>query len=114
MKAQAFVLRIINIISAQSLQKHYVDNLKRKYMQNVKKYVGLLFVAIMGGLISVGAYKTIEQKQYFAYDNYSNARKANYDIRNVTVPTFDFADVSEAVMPTVVHIKTITNPKQNE
>jgi serine protease Do len=83
-------------------------------MQKVKKYLSLIFVAIVGGLVSVGAYKVIEQKQYFAYDNFSNARKANYDIRNVTVPTFDFSEVSEAVMPTVVHIKTITNAKQDE
>jgi serine protease Do len=28
--------------------------------------------------------------------------------------TFDFSEVSEAVMPTVVHIKTISNPKQDQ
>jgi serine protease Do len=83
-------------------------------MDKAKKYLALLFVAIFGGLISVGAYKVIEQKQYFPYDNFMNARKASYDIRNVTVPTFDFSEVSEAVMPTVVHIKTIMNAKQDE
>ncbi len=83
-------------------------------MNNVKKYLGLMFVAIVGGLVSVGAYKTIEQKQYFPDNSFFTARKANYDIKNVTVPTFDFADVSEAVMPTVVHINTVINPKHDE
>src|ERR1700722_7638641 len=83
-------------------------------MNKVKKYFGLMFVAIVGGLVSVGAYKTIEQKQYFPDNSFFNARKANYDIRNVTVPTFDFSDVSAAVMPTVVHINTIINPKHEE
>jgi serine protease Do len=83
-------------------------------MEKVKKYLVLLFIAIFGGLVSVGAYKLIEQKPYFSYDNFMNARKASYDIRNVTVPTFDFSEVSEAVMPTVVHIKTVINPKQDE
>jgi len=83
-------------------------------MNNVKKYLGLMFVAIVGGLVSVGAYKTIEQKQYFPDNSFFSARKASYDIKNVTVPTFDFSDVSEAVMPTVVHINTVINPKQDQ
>ena len=83
-------------------------------MDKVKKYFGLMFVAIVGGLVSVGAYKTIEQKQYFPDNSIFNARKASYDIRNVTVPTFDFSEVSEAVMPTVVHINTVINPKQDQ
>jgi len=83
-------------------------------MNNVKKYLGLMFVAIVGGLVSVGAYKTIEGKQYFPDNSFFAARKASYDIKNVTVPTFDFSDVSEAVMPTVVHINTVINPKQDQ
>jgi len=83
-------------------------------MDNVKKYLVLLFVAFVGGLISVGTYKLIEGKQYFPDNSFFNARKTSYDIKNVTVPTFDFSDVSEAVMPTVVHIKTVTNPKQDQ
>jgi len=83
-------------------------------MDKVKKYAALLMVAIFGGLVSLGAYQLVEKKQYSFYDGFTGARKASYDIRNVTVPTFDFADVSEAVMPTVVHIKTVSNPKQDQ
>ncbi len=83
-------------------------------MNNVKKYLLLFAMAIVGGLVSVGAYKTIEQKQYFPDNSFFHARNANYDIKNVTVPTFDFSEVSEAVMPTVVHINTVINPKQDQ
>ena len=82
-------------------------------MNNVKKYLLLFAMAIVGGLVSVGAYKTIEQKQYFPDNSFFHARNASYDIKNVTVPTFDFSEVSEAVMPTVVHINTVINPKQD-
>ncbi len=83
-------------------------------MDNVKKYLVMFFIAIAGGLVSVGAYKTIEQKQYFPDNSFFHARNASYDIKNVTVPTFDFSEVSAAVMPTVVHINTVINPKGDQ
>lgn len=83
-------------------------------MEKLKRFALLLFIAVLGGVISVGAYKLVEQKYAVVYDANGNIHKASYDIKNITVPTFDFADVSEAVMPTVVHIKTVSNPKDNE
>jgi Do/DeqQ family serine protease len=82
-------------------------------MEKLKKFSLLVFVAMLGGLISLGIFKYVDQKRSFPYDNYSNARAAGYEFKNVTVPTFDFADVSEVVMPTVVHITTTMNPNGN-
>lgn len=36
----------------------------------------------------------------------AQSQVTNYEIRNVTVPSFDFAEVAKAVRPTVVHVKT--------
>jgi len=76
----------------------------------------LLFAAILGGVISVGAYKFTEKTpKGFSFSNGSfKTFPASYDIKSVTVPTFDFADVSEAVTPTVVHIKVKINPATSE
>ena len=80
-------------------------------MEKFKKLLLLLFVAILGGLVSVFSYRMFEGKSGYSSDGFFNARKASYDIKNITAPTFDFADVSEAVTPTVVHIKTVSNQK---
>jgi len=76
----------------------------------------LLFAAILGGVISVGAYKVTEKTPGgFSFSNGSfKTYPASYDIKSVTVPSFDFADVSEAVTPTVVHIKVKINQATSE
>ena len=71
----------------------------------MKKFILFVFAAILGGFF------TLELNKYLnpgSNNNpgMANARPVNYDIKTVTVPTFDFADVSELVTPTVVHIKT--------
>ena len=84
-------------------------------MLNIKKFTMLLFAAVLGGIISVGAYKVTEKTPGYSFSNGSfKAFPASYDIKSVTVPSFDFADVSEAVTPTVVHIKVKINPATSE
>lgn len=73
-----------------------------------------VLAAILGGALTLGAYKVLENKGTFSNTQKINARLAGYDIKNVTIPTFDFADVSEIVTPTVVHIMTTTQPKNDQ
>jgi Do/DeqQ family serine protease len=82
-------------------------------MEKVKKFSVMLLVAMLGGLISLGAYRIIEPKQGYIFADGAQARQAKYDFKSVTIPSFDFADVSEAVMPTVVHITTVTKPDES-
>lgn len=81
-------------------------------MEKLKKFALLVFVAMLGGLFSIAAARYFEQKQAFPYETYSNARAASYEFKNVTIPSFDFAEVSEVAMPTVVHITTTMNQGQ--
>jgi Do/DeqQ family serine protease len=83
-------------------------------MEKLKKFSVLLLVALLGGLMSLGAYKLVEPKQGYFFDNAAQAHQAKYDFKSVTIPSFDFADVSEAVMPTVVHITTVSKPDEQE
>ncbi len=81
-------------------------------MEKLKRFALLVFVAMLGGLFSIAVARFSETKKSFPYDNYSNARAAAYEFKNVTVPSFDFAEVSEVAMPTVVHITTTTKASQ--
>jgi serine protease Do len=75
-------------------------------MEKIKRSFQLVMMAVFGGLVSLGAYRYADTGSILKQDNVAIARPAGYDIKNITVPSFDFADVSEAVTPTVVYIKT--------
>jgi len=83
-------------------------------MLNSKNFWTMLLALLVGSAITFGAIK------YFSEGN-SNSRSgelftvpAKYDIKTVTVPNFDFTDVSEMVMQTVVHIKTTMSSTEEE
>ena len=72
----------------------------------------LLVAAMLGGAITLGAYQLIvptpapPPTPASNSQNEAEPRVTNYQIKKVTVPSFDFAEVAEAVRPTVVHVKT--------
>ena len=84
-------------------------------MEKLKRILLLVFVAAMGGAFSLGAYNFMNSnKGATMFGTPLNARTASYDIKTINVPTFDFADVSEAVTPTVVYIKVKINEKNTD
>lgn len=83
-------------------------------MKTTMKKIAVFFLAaIIGGLVSVGAYKLFEKKTYLSTAANTPGKYARYTMSNITVPTFDFSAVSELVTPMVVHIKTKIEPKQS-
>lgn len=85
-------------------------------MEKVRRFMLLMFAAIFGGFISVGTYRYLDGNGNAALvgNSYANPRAAAYEFKNITIPTFDFAEVSQAATPTVVHIKTKTEAKQEK
>jgi len=97
-----------------------------KFFYNMKKVISNLLIALLGGIISVGLYKTLENPQYQSNTtnaglqiiptNYNTASDktifgsqnayTNAKNKRVTVPTFDFTSTAATSTPTVVHIKT--------
>lgn len=75
----------------------------------MKKYLYLLFVAILGGAIALGGAKLLEDNDYGRYDTnpVTTAKFTNYTPSNYTnaVPQDGFTASAEKVLPTVVHIK---------
>ncbi len=76
---------------------------------NMKKYLGLFAVASLGGLVAVGITKLIDDKQA---DNFSANHIARYASLNEVGTRQDFVEVADLVTPTVVHIITTVEPKQ--
>lgn len=76
----------------------------------MKKYLGLLAVASLGGLVAVGITK------FFDSGKQSSVFTENYPARYASLADAgsrpDFVDVAEMVTPTVVHIITTTDPRQ--
>ncbi|MEX0968065.1 MAG: Do family serine endopeptidase [Bacteroidia bacterium] len=76
-------------------------------MKILKQIFLLTVAALLGGFISVGIYRFLaDDPMMVNSENAIPATPARYEVRNITVPTFDFADVSEKVTSTVVHIMT--------
>lgn len=79
----------------------------------MKKYVGFVLMALMGGLIAVGITSLLDRKEEQSF-----ARKQEVYFTNQpsldALPGFDFAEVSERANPTVVHIKTTLSTQGGE
>lgn len=77
---------------------------------------GLLFVlaAILGGVISLSLYQFGNKNNNFQHDGNTPGKLADYTIERITLPTFDFTEISEKINPTVVHIKTKIESVKNE
>jgi serine protease Do len=79
---------------------------------NMRKAAVIFLAALLGGFISLGAYKLTERKIFYSSADGTPGRYSRYTIGNITVPSFDFTAVSELITPAVVHIKTKIEPKQ--
>lgn len=76
----------------------------------MKKYIGMLVVASLGGLVAIGLNQLIQ------HDN-ANQFNANYLAKYASIQDDshpDFVKVAELVTPTVVHIITTINPSQGQ
>lgn len=75
----------------------------------MKKYLYLLFVAVLGGAIALGGAKLLEEEDLGRYDNnpVTTAKFTNYTTPNYTaaVPEAGFTVAAEQVLPVVVHIR---------
>jgi serine protease Do len=71
-----------------------------------KNFSILLLAGLIGGITGVSIYKLAENKNWISVNESTPSRFANYTIRNITSPIFDFSEVSQLVIPAVVHITT--------
>ncbi len=73
---------------------------------NVRTLVLLLVAAVLGGILSIAIYSSFTRNSDASTAQKIPAKVSDYKVENITIPTFDFAEISERVTPTVVHIKT--------
>lgn len=75
----------------------------------MKKYLYLLFVAVLGGAIALGGAKFLEEEDLGRFDDnpVTTAKFTNYTTPNYTaaVPAEGFTAAAEKVLPVVVHIR---------
>jgi len=83
-------------------------------MYNIKKFFQLIVAGSLGSVLTLIVFFSFQNKQ--SDSNLSpqfSGKKVGYEIKNITVPTFDFADVAENVTPSVVYIKVKVEVKEN-
>jgi len=80
----------------------------------MKKIALTLFIAIVGGLVGVGAYKFFEKQNPQSFEEKQKINYVNLPIASGggTAPT-DFTIAAAAVTPAVVHIKTTYTPNSS-
>lgn len=80
------------------------------------KYLGLAFgallMAVLGAVIGIGVYRYADSRKSDESFSVLNGNSAKYQVKNISLPSFDFAEVSGLVTPAVVHIKTKTNVRR--
>lgn len=78
----------------------------------MKKYLYVLFVAVLGGAIALGGAKLLEQEDNSRLDAnpVTEAKFTNYSLPNYSdaIPGEGFTAAAEKALPTVVHIKAST------
>jgi serine protease Do len=84
-------------------------------MQSLKRLLFLVLAGIVGGLISLFLYSSAISKKLpgFQGDNIPKAM-ANYNVKEINLPTFNFTEIAKIITPTVVHINTLIEPSENE
>lgn len=77
-------------------------------MKNQIKNLAVAFgAALIGGVLSLSLYQAfVDEEPTHTPEVQGEPTKANYEIKTVNVPNFDFTEVSEKVTSSVVHIKT--------
>ena len=77
-----------------------------------KSFAVLILAGMIGGIVGVSIYKLAEKKNWISTNESTPSKFANYTFRNITSPAFDFSEVSQVIIPAVVHITTkIEAPK---
>ena len=77
----------------------------------MKNHLGLFAAASLGGLVAVGITTLIDDKHA---DTFSANHMARYASLNESGSRPDFVEVADLVTPTVVHIVTTIEPKQQD
>jgi serine protease Do len=85
----------------------------KKQEKNMKKLVGLLLVASLGGLAAVGITKLFEKDHTSEFQALQMARYAGLKEQSLSMGQ-DFTSVSEVVTPTVVHVLTTLDVAHNQ
>ena len=80
----------------------------------LKNFAVLLLTGMIGGITGVYMYKLAEKKNWISANENTPSKFASYTFRNITSPTFDFSEVSQVVIPAVVHITTKIEPPKAE
>lgn len=78
-------------------------------MKTIGLILGALAIAVLGAVIGIGIYRFTDKQGGGESTSFFSNKSPVYEVKNKALPTFDFAEVSELITPTVVHIKTITN-----
>ncbi|MEA3494523.1 MAG: Do family serine endopeptidase [Bacteroidota bacterium] len=77
--------------------------------KTIKDALIFLFAGILGGAISIGIYRMSEKDNKIEQENIPTGL-TSYEINRITIPTFDFTEISKRINISVVHIKTKINP----
>lgn len=103
---------VVKILLTDIFSYYKLKHSERENMKSVKLFFLVFVSAILGGAISLGAFHFfIKDTMQVTMPGETDSRPATYQVKNITVPTFDFATVSELVTPTVVHIKITGNSR---
>ncbi|WP_340198423.1 trypsin-like peptidase domain-containing protein [Ascidiimonas sp. W6] len=78
----------------------------------MKKFLGLLFVSFLGGVIAIGSYKLFLEKKVMVIENTTTKPEVvttNYNpISAVAVTDTNFVDAAEKTVNAVVHVKNLS------
>jgi serine protease Do len=85
----------------------------KKMNKTGKQLLLLLLAAILGGLISVAAFKALDKDEKIS-SNDEPGKLTKFTVDQITLPTFDFSAIAEHITPTVVHIKTTIGTSSEE
>ena len=81
----------------------------------MKKFASLLFVAILGGGITLGAYKLLEDESRTEVSNpitNSNFSTVSYEGRPISSTNADFTEAADRTVHAVVHVKNVQTQRQ--
>lgn len=83
-------------------------------MDKLRNFLFLVIAAVLGGIISLGIYRYVDNRNAYPFEKNGLTHPVNYQYHTVDIPSFDFSDVADVVMPTVVHIKTVIQPSKQD
>jgi len=81
----------------------------------MKKFASLLFVAILGGCITLGAYKLLEDESRTEVSNPTtnpNFSTVSYEGRPISSTNADFTEAADRTVHAVVHVKNVQTQRQ--